>query len=173
MNHTEMNTGADISKLCEFDDVRIYEVGIRLDAAFEENGDLQLVADSDGTSFECDANESSDSEEAHDWELHIAVQPCKVEFRARLLVRDRGARYLVDAGVRYKGPRELNEMPRKSIFRFIETTAFPTLLPFIRSEVRQGAAKIGAGRKIFRPLNGDGLRKVLATALRESAGDGI
>jgi hypothetical protein len=169
MSQADMNTELDISNLCEFDDVRIYEVGIRLDAAFEEDGDLQLIADSDSTGFEDDVDESSYNEEAHDWELHVTVQPCKVEFRARLLIRDRAARYLVDAGIRYKGPHELNEMPQRIIFRFIETTAFPTLLPFIRSEVHQGAAKLGADHKVFRSPSSGWVREVLAKALQRNA----
>lgn len=165
-----MGSEVDIANLCVLDDVRIYEVGIRLDAAFEDDGDLKVVTDSDGTDFEDDANASSGSGEAHDWELHVTVRPYEVEFRARLLVRDRDARYLVDAGVRYKSPQGLNEVPRQLIIRFIETTAVAALLPVIRSEVRQGAAKIGAGRRIFKSLSGEGLRKVLAKSL-QSAND--
>ncbi|MCA1703498.1 MAG: hypothetical protein LC808_09665 [Actinobacteria bacterium] len=165
MNLANVSAVADISSLCELDDVTIYEVGSRLDAAFEEDGSLRPVAESDEASSGDGAG--SDSKEEHEWELHIAVGPRRVECRARLLVRARGARYLVDAGVRYKGSHQLDEVPRETIFRFVETAALPTLLPFIRSEIHQGAAKIGANSKVFRSLSDEVLHQVLADAFRE------
>lgn len=168
------NTGTEvtIASLCELDDVQIYETGSRLDAAFKEDGSLKLVTGLEEAYSEA-AQDGSESKEVevHELELHIAVGFKRLECRARLLVRDRSGRYLVDAGIKYKSPQGLHEFPRETILNFIQTTAFPALFPFILGELYQGAARIGTDRRTFVSLSAEILNEVLSEGLHEERAD--
>lgn len=158
---------AELASLCELHDVVYYETGSRLDSAFDEDELTDPVDPSQLTiddTLQNDDGESEKSQEVQKWQLVINVEPYRLECRARVLVKFKAARYLVDAGAIFVSETVIDEFPREVVFTFIEDVAMPNLLPYIRTEMQQNAAKIGADRHVFRQLTSLGLHEALMQA---------
>ena len=154
------DTGTDLRDFYELDDVRLYEVACRTDIGFKED-EATVTA---RTQAQKRKEEGKGEEEDQQWDISVKVSARRIECRARVFVMLRDCRYLVDAASIYRSDTQEGPPPQDLVVKFIEKEALPALLPFVRAEVHQGAAKIRGSRRVFKDLTLDGVLEAAASA---------